>query len=175
MTTEADAQESQRHHSLLRALVAQFQLSIRSPHGPAHWLRVRRNGLKLALHTGANPLVVELFALFHDSRREHEHDDPMHGPRAALLVERYHDLGLFQCTPEEREILKAACYGHTYEHDHPDPAIATCWDADRLDLPRVGLIPVPHRLCTATARQEDVIQRARVRAEAWLVRTYPME
>ncbi len=28
----------------------------------------------------------------------------------------------------------------------------TCWDADRLDLPRVGIIPKKDRLCTEAAK-----------------------
>ena len=31
--------------------------------------------------------------------------------------------------------------------------VQTCWDADRLDLGRVGIVPDPARLCTAAARE----------------------
>jgi hypothetical protein len=30
--------------------------------------------------------------------------------------------------------------------------LQACWDADRLDLGRVGITPQPHRLCTDAAR-----------------------
>ena len=156
---------------LLRAITDQFRLFPRSPHGPAHWMRVRCNGLELAKQTRANTRVIELFAVFHDSCRENDDHDPDHGPRGAVLAEICRDMGLFSCSDEELELLQAACYGHTHESHHPDPTIATCWDADRLDLPRVGIIPVPHRLCTEPARSEVMIDQARARAEDWLIRT----
>ena len=133
-------------------------------------MRVRRNGLELAKHTGANTRIIELFAVFHDSCRENDYRDPEHGPRGAVLAELCRDMELFVCSDDELEILQAACYGHTHERDHPDETIATCWDADRLDLPRVGIIPVPHRLCTQPARSPEMINWARTRAENWLYR-----
>ena len=154
------------------AIVGQFKLPRQSPHGPAHWMRVRHNGLLLAEKTGANRRVVELFAVFHDSCRENEHRDPAHGPNAAVLAHHYFEDGLFECTEHELETLLAACYGHTHQRHHPDPTIATCWDADRLDLPRVGIETAPHRLCTAAARSEAMIDHARSRAEYWVGRRY---
>jgi uncharacterized protein len=50
--------------------------------------------------------------------------------------------------------------GHTRWHDPGDATVLACWDADRLDLGRVGIRPVPHRLCTAPARQPDAIAQA---------------
>ena len=156
--------------TLLRAITSQFRLPQRSPHGPAHWMRVRRNGLELARHTGANTRIIELFAVFHDSCRENDYRDPEHGPRGAVLAELCRDMDLFVCSDDELEILQAACYGHTHERDHPDETIATCWDADRLDLPRVGIIPAPHRLCNKPAKTAEMIDRARSRAEEWICR-----
>ena len=60
-----------------------FQLPLTSIHGPAHWARVRENGLRLATETGADRTVVELFALLHDSQRRSDGRDPGHGRRAA--------------------------------------------------------------------------------------------
>jgi uncharacterized protein len=37
-----------------------------------------------------------------------------------------------------------------------------CWDADRLDLGRVGIIPKPDRLCTNAAR--DILEWSHERA-----------
>jgi uncharacterized protein len=166
---------SPEYRGLVLALAGQFRLLPRSPHGPAHWMRVRRIGLELARHTGANPKVVELFALFHDSCRENDLHDPMHGPRGAVLAELSREMGLFDCTDDELETLQAACYGHTHEASHPDPTIATCWDADRLDLPRVGIDPAPHRLCTEAARSPMHMRQARERAQDWVRRTYPLD
>ena len=41
-----------------------------------------------------------------------------------------------------------------------DPAVLACWDADRLDLARVGIRPRADRLCTAHARSDGVIRDA---------------
>jgi uncharacterized protein len=38
--------------------------------------------------------------------------------------------------------------------------VQTCWDADRLDLGRVGIIPRPDRLCTEEARDPVLFERA---------------
>ncbi len=40
----------------------------------------------------------------------------------------------------------------------------TCWDADRLDLGRVGIMPEPSRLCTAAAKRSDLLKWADGRA-----------
>lgn len=47
-----------------------------SIHGPDHWHRVEANGLQLAELTEANIVVVRLFAVFHDSKRQNDNDDP---------------------------------------------------------------------------------------------------
>ena len=52
--------------------------------------------------------------------------------------------------------------------DHP--LVGTCWDADRLDLWRVGITPDPRRLATAEARDAAVFAGAQQRATAWLRR-----
>ena len=48
-----------------------------------------------------------------------------------------------------------------------DLTIATCWDADRLDLLRVGVMPDPRYLVTEAARNAEVIEWACSRASAW--------
>jgi uncharacterized protein len=52
-------------------------------HGVAHWQRVREKGVRIAKQTGANPLIVELFAFLHDCCREDDGTDSGHGERAA--------------------------------------------------------------------------------------------
>ena len=163
--------DSPWYPELVQFVVSQFRLTRRSIHGPAHWMRVRRNGLDLAAINGANTRVVELFALFHDSCRHNEDRDPDHGPRAAIFAQLCFEEGFIRCSEVELETLQAACYGHTHEHSSPDITIATCWDADRLDLPRVGIMPAAHRLCTDAARDPDMIDLARIRAENWVDKT----
>src|SRR5829696_4721463 len=58
-----------------------------SLHGESHWKRVAAAGLELLPETpGADPALVFLFALFHDSMRLNDNHDPMHGPRGAALA-----------------------------------------------------------------------------------------
>ncbi len=121
-------------------IIAQFPLGPNSIHGPDHWRMVQRNGLLLAKETGAIEVVVRLFALFHDSRRQNESTDAEHGPRGAQFARALYG-SAFEISPEELDLLEQACHGHTSGHRHPDPTIGTCWDADRLDLGRVGIIP----------------------------------
>lgn len=127
-------------------------LSPHSVHGPDHWRRVERNGLILATRTGAIIPVVRLFALFHDCRRENDDHDPDHGARGAELAASMHGVH-FQLSDAHFELLHEACTWHTDGHHHKDPTIATCWDADRLDLGRVGMVPDPYYMSTEFARE----------------------
>lgn len=122
-----------------------------SVHGPDHWKRVERNALILSTESGADPDVVRLFALFHDARRINEWEDPEHGARGAALAKSYRG-ELFELSDESFEILHYACTWHTKGRHHENPTIATCWDADRLDLDRCGMPPDPAYMSTALAK-----------------------
>lgn len=148
---------------ILSAVLDDYELPVRGVHGIVHWARVYENGLRLAAETGACVEVVELFALFHDSRRYNESTDPDHGPRAAEFVETLRG-DLFEISDESFKLLQRACHGHTHERTHPNITIQTCWDADRLDLGRVGILPHPSRLCTEVAKRPETIRWADERA-----------
>jgi uncharacterized protein len=61
-----------------------------SIHGESHWQRVAAAGLTLLPETpGADPTLVFLFALFHDSMRLNDNYDPLHGPRERLWPGSY--------------------------------------------------------------------------------------
>ena len=152
---------------LLAAVAERYELDPDNEHGFAHWRRVKFNGRLIAAETGANLRVVSLFALLHDSRRENEYEDPEHGPRAAELAGELHAVRIFRCDAAELSLLKIACHGHTHERTHPDVTVQTCWDADRLDLARVGITPDPRYLCTEFARRPEVIAAAVGRSEMW--------
>ncbi|MGZ8688306.1 MAG: hypothetical protein ACXWZP_07745, partial [Gaiellaceae bacterium] len=101
-------------------------------HGELHWRTVGANGLWLAEPLeGADPLVIFLFALLHDSRRENDSIDPEHGPRAAALAGRLHVDGLLAVTAAQLELLQHACFEHTNGKVSDDPTVGACWDADR--------------------------------------------
>jgi uncharacterized protein len=122
-------------------------------HGLPHWLRVERNGLDLAAAEGGDAEVVSLFALFHDSRRVNDDADYGHGSRGARLARELRGDGLFDVSDEQLELLIYACENHTDVTYCDHPTVACCWDADRLDLTRIGIDPDPSMLNTTTARQ----------------------
>jgi uncharacterized protein len=119
-----------------------------SLHGPGHWRRVAFNGQALAAETtGADAEVAALFALFHDAMRLNDGHDPSHGPRAATLARELSGL-----KGGHLVLLAAACDGHADGSVSDDPTIGVCWDADRLDLPRVGVTPDPRLMSTRAGR-----------------------
>jgi len=141
---------------VIEVVRAQYSLSWDGTHGCPHWERVRENGLRLAGGTGARVDVVELFAYFHDACRSNEGRDPRHGSRGAELARRLAGT-VFAIDAAGLELLAAACCDHTAGRVTSDLTIGTCWDADRLDLGRVGITPLPERLCTDAARDPEVI------------------
>ena len=130
----------------------QFPMGPNSAHGPAHWRRVERNGLLLAKRTAANVTVVRLFAVFHDSRRRNENHDPQHGRRGATLASEMRRLH-FDLDDDSFATLLYACRWHTEEGRNCDPTIGTCFDADRLDLGRVGIVPEASYMSTDLGRE----------------------
>ncbi len=151
---------------LLAHLRQQFRLNWRGHHGIPHWARVRVNGLMLARATGANTHVVELFAFFHDAARQNEHLDDGHGQRGANLAQQLRGR-FFTASNAEMEQLDYACSHHSDGLDFADATVMTCWDADRLDLGRVGIVPQPQYLCTDAAKLSANLNAAHRRALAW--------
>jgi uncharacterized protein len=132
-------------------------------HGVAHWARVLENGRRLAPSTGADLRVLELFSFFHDACRQSDGRDPAHGPRAAAFVQSLRaDIAL---DDERFALLVEACDCHTRG---PRPraglTVLTCLDADRLDIPRVGMNVKPELLFTPAAREGSMIMWASRRA-----------
>jgi hypothetical protein len=58
---------------------------------------------------------------------------------------------------EELDLLHRACSAHSDGLTDADVTVQVCWDADRLDLGRVGIEPSPARLCTQAARDPKMI------------------
>jgi len=148
---------------LLDLILDQYTLSLTGDHGLSHWARVLTNGTRLAEGTGGRIDVVTLFAVLHDSRRIRETGDPDHGPRAADFARELRGKA-FDLDDPGFQLLTRACEGHTRERTHPDITIQTCWDADRLDIGRVGIPPHPSRLCTELAKTPEMIKWADGRA-----------
>ena len=136
-----------------------YALRLDGIHGVAHWARVRTNGLRLAEQTGANHKVVALFALLHDSKRLNDGRDPKHGARAAQFAASLQG-SMLTLSEEELGLLQFACEFHTDGLTEAEITVQTCWDADRLDLGRVGIRPDPRYLCTSAARETAMIEWA---------------
>ncbi|MPY67710.1 hypothetical protein F8S09_13640 [Deinococcus sp. SDU3-2] len=142
---------SAKLYAAIRAeLIRQFVPGPGSLHGPDHWQRVEDCAVHLAQTSGGDAMVAHWFGIFHDAGRHSEGADSRHGHRGALLVERYRDrLGL---TDTQLDLLLWACEQHADGHTTDDPTVGACWDADRLDLPRVGIFPDPKYLSTAAGK-----------------------
>ena len=71
---------------LVHQILEDYALPWGGTHGVGHWARVLENGLRVAEATAAKVEVVQLFAVFHDSRRINESIDGGHGLRGAELA-----------------------------------------------------------------------------------------
>jgi uncharacterized protein len=152
--------------ALLAVVRAEFALNLNGIHGISHWKRVHDNGLRLAELTGANADVVELFAFLHDSKRLSDGWDRDHGQRAAEFIETLRG-SLVDCSDEEFELLAFACAYHSDGLTEGDITVQTCWDADRLDLGRIGIKPNQRYLCTPAAQDPATIEWAYARSRRW--------
>ncbi len=146
-------------------IISGFRLNVHGIHGIPHWSRVLVNGMRLSEHTGANIKVVTTFALLHDCQRENDGFDPEHGLRGAqhgrLIRERMPSM-----SDIEFDLFYEAAELHSEGLVDADITVQTCWDADRLDLYRVGIYPDPQRLCTEVAKRPEVIEWAVSRSKS---------
>jgi uncharacterized protein len=125
-------------------------------HGDQHWRAVAEVGLKLLPdNRRADPMVVFLFSLFHDSMRMNEVEDPGHGQRGAELAQEFHGR-YFQLPPERFGLLVEACAGHTDARFSDNATIGVCFDSDRLNLWRVGKTPEAKYLSTDAALEDEL-------------------
>lgn len=141
--------------SLVPEFVSGYRLkSAMSVHGLWHWEKVEKNALAIAKRTpGADPLVAQVFSLIHDTKRENEDTDPEHGHRSAEYAEKLFGRGRLEITKDQLGVLMEACRLHNDGQVSDNPTIGACWDADRLDLTRVGIIPDPALLSTQAGKE----------------------
>ncbi len=162
---------------LIEAILNEYQLSWSGVHGITHWARVLENGLHLASITGAKTSVVALFAVFHDSKRTNEGRDPGHGRRGAEFGKILNGKA-FHLSGDDFTLFETACAYHTDRLTTGDVTVQTCWDADRLDLGRVGIIPDPKHLCTAAAKEPKFLswayERSRLRYEPEICKSWTL-
>ena len=139
---------NQKVKELLKREAAFYNSSI---HGITHWKTVERNGHYLAGFNSADTKVISYFAYFHDCMRENEGGDEEHGPRGAEFARKYRHL--IDLTDRQFKQLTDACEGHTGGKRTECTTINTCWDADRLDLGRVGVCPGAEFLFSEEAKR----------------------
>jgi len=151
---------------LMTSILARYTLPPAGTHGVPHWARVLENGKRLSKATRARTDVVELFAVFHDCQRINENIDDGHGRRGSGLARELRGVA-YDLDEDDFRLLVKACDLHTEGYLDGDMTLQTCWDADRLDLGRVGITPRPEKLCTAAAKDPRFLKWALKRSE-WL-------
>ena len=153
---------------LIRSILERYALRRDAIHGVSHWARVIENGRHLSQVMGANIRVVELFSVFHDSQRFNEGLDDGHGRRGAELARELRGVE-YELPDAEFALLIHACELHTEGRLDGDITVQTCWDADRLDLGRVGIVPQVEKLCTNGAKDLGFLRWAIERSERLFV------
>ncbi len=146
-------------NALIGKIKNRFLLNWQGNHGIKHWARVYDIGMRLSEVYSANQQVIQLFALFHDSCRENEKNDPGHGKRGADLALKLRGQ-YFDLPDDDFQRLQIACRNHTHSDTHHDVTVQICFDSDRLDLGRVNIIPDPKYLCTEAAKTSEMIDWA---------------
>ncbi len=135
---------------LVALIKREFKLNWHGVHGANHWARVLYHGKTIGTIRKADLLVIELFGFLHDSCRFNEDRDLLHGTRAAEFAHGIHGT-FFQLTPKQLDTLCYAMKHHSGGEVSTNKTIQTCWDADRLDLGRVRIIPSPQYLSKQAA------------------------
>jgi ribA/ribD-fused uncharacterized protein len=132
----------------------QFRLDVKTTdHGPRHWGHVWLNAKLLCKAHSVPPEVPCWFAYLHDACRVDEGRDHEHGPRAAAWAIKLRCQGELALSDENFEALHLALHEHSNGHSRGPLLAKICWDADRLDLGRVGIAVNPEMLCTPAARR----------------------
>jgi uncharacterized protein len=162
---------------ILRAVqpFARFRSTL---HGPAHWARVHRfaNALLNREHVpGDAQTCILLFAWLHDLAREDDEGTRTHAVDGAAQLDRILPAIGEPLSGDQREILRGAIHYHSdgmvareavvaglFDRVGWPPelvilTIGCCWDADRLDLPRVGITPDPALMSTSSWRDVQVL------------------
>jgi uncharacterized protein len=159
-----------------RELVRKLMAHARFPsqiHGPAHWSRVRRFGALLAEREALPDVArtcIEIFAWVHDLARENDDGGNQHAIDGAVAIDQIVPAVFDEVLPDQMETLRSAIRYHSdgmtaqqafeagllpgvaWQRELLVATIGCCWDADRLDLPRVGIVPDARFMSTPSWR-----------------------
>ena len=149
-------------------------------HGVAHWTRVHRYGLLLADSlklSEKEKIAIALFGFTHDLARTDDGGGNQHSIAGAKYVQYVTDT-LFSDFPNSTvDIVKVAIRYHSdgmnaeealyelpiagssnWSRESVLNMIGCCWDADRLDLLRLGIMPNESKM--STSYWQDVLPLA---------------
>ena len=129
----------EQNKDLVNLLQKESKLFHSPIHGFKHWKTVEKNGLYLSQFNDGDPKIISYFAYFHDCMRVNEKRDDGHGKRGGEYAIK--NKKLLNLTDEQLDTLYKACAGHTGGKNPSNDTITCCWEADRLDLRRVGSKP----------------------------------
>lgn len=122
-------------------------------HGRPHWdaVWVNAKAIVAKMETGADLTMLAWFAYLHDCKRENDKADPRHGQRASDFAKAAWLRGELPMSVDDLDDLRYALAFHSsgFKLAPKRPLwVRVAWDADRLDLPRVGIIPERKRMAT---------------------------
>lgn len=127
-------------------------------HDVRHARAVASIALDLIRENGAgDPVVAELFGILHDVHRGQRR----HGEAAAAYARQLRGVGLLELDDDQMALLCTALEGHAHGTTTSDPTIGACWDADRLELRRVGARIASRLLSTDAGRKAAAVRAVR--------------
>jgi uncharacterized protein len=129
-----------------------FKCGLHSIHGFNHWQNVDDSARLICEDSQADLVVVRFFAFLHDAFRVNDGSDLDHDPRSADNLDKLpEELSILR--PDQLNLLEYAIRHHTDGNTSEDPTIGACWDSDRLDLGRVGIIPIDRFMSTQAGKE----------------------
>jgi len=141
--------------------ISHFRLDPHGTHGLSHWRKVLKFGLVLSEETEACKAVIAYFAYFHDIMRKMEYADFDHGRRSVEFIKNSSEAqALIHLDGNEMDNLFYAIACHADGLTEANTTVQTCWDADRLDLFRVGIRRHSIIFCTQQARSKNILDWA---------------
>lgn len=158
----------------LDSLVHKAKIDFNGVHGFAHWRAVYRNGLTLM--PSIDKYVLFYFSVFHDFFRENDMADTAHGKNALYAIPSIEPT--IRMSSKDRGKVKSQIEILSFALEHHDDTpedyaaiknplkdsqtVQILLDADRLDLGRVGIVPLSEYLLSEQARKynDGDLQRA---------------
>ena len=124
---------------VFKTAVENMKLPPMGIHGVFHWMAVYRNAL-LMDPSPEHDHYYWSFAVLHDCCRDDDGADAEHGYRASRVIDSY----------DMQHAIRL--HSHVTDDKMAPRWVRICWDADALDIVRLGIKIDPSRLRTDEAR-----------------------